>query len=140
MHSKEEFIEELAVLVAGRMAEKIIFNDVTTGASSDLRHATDIAKAIVTEYGMSENLPLRTFGTSDELVFLGREMREGKDYSEKTSETIDAEIGKLINAAVKTAVDIINNKKEDLEKIVAALMIKETMEKDEFEAIVGKKG
>jgi len=139
MHSKEEFIEELAVLVAGRMAEKIIFNDVTTGASSDLRHATDLAKAIVTEYGMSDNLPLRTFGNSDELIFLGREMHEAKDYSEKTSEAIDGEIEKLIDTAVKTAVEIINNKKTDLEKIVAALMIKETMEKDEFEAIVGKK-
>jgi len=139
MHSKEEFIEELAVLVAGRMAEKIIFNDVTTGASSDLRHATDLAKAIVTEYGMSDNITLRTYGNSDELIFLGREMHEAKDYSEKTSEAIDAEIGKLIDAAVKTAVGIINNKKSDLEKIVAALMIKETMEKDEFEAIVGKK-
>jgi cell division protease FtsH len=140
MHTKEEFIEELAVLVAGRMAEKIIFNDVTTGASSDLRVATDLAKSLITEYGMSDNLPIRTFGTSDELVFLGREMHEGRDYSEKTAEDIDAEIAKLIDAAVKTATDIINSKKEDLEKIVAALMIKETMEKDEFEAIVGKKG
>ena len=139
MHTKEEFIEELAVLVAGRMAEKVIFNDVTTGASSDLRQATDLAKSIVTEYGMSDNLPIRTFGTSDELVFLGREMHEGRDYSEKTSEAIDAEIGKLIDAAVATAVDIINKKKDDLEKIVSALMVKETMEKDEFEAIVGKK-
>jgi cell division protease FtsH len=139
MHSKEEFVEELAVLVAGRMAEKLIFNDVTTGASSDLRVATDLAKAIVTEYGMSDKLPMRTYGTSDELVFLGREMREGRDYSEKTSEAIDGEVGKLIDDAVKVAIDILNNKKADLEKIVAALMIKETMEKDEFEAIVGKK-
>jgi cell division protease FtsH len=139
LHSKEEFVEELAVLVAGRMAEKLIFNDVTTGASSDLRTATDLAKSIVTEYGMSDNLPIRTYGTSDELVFLGREMREGRDYSEKTSEAIDSEVGKLIDAAVKTATGIISDKKADLEKIVAALMIKETMEKDEFEAIVGKK-
>jgi cell division protease FtsH len=139
MHSKEEFVEELAVLVAGRMAEKLIFNDVTTGASSDLRIATDLAKAIVTEYGMSDNLPMRTYGTSDELVFLGREMREGRDYSEKTSEAIDGEVGKLIDDAVQVAIGILNTKKADLEKIVAALMIKETMEKEEFEAIVGKK-
>ena len=139
LHSRSEFIEELAVLVAGRMAEKLIFNDITTGASSDLRIATDLAKSIVTEYGMSDKLPMRTFGTSDELIFLGREMHEGRDYSEKTSEAIDAEVGKLFDAAVKTATDILNNKKADLEKIVSALMIKETMEKDEFEAIVGKK-
>jgi cell division protease FtsH len=139
LHSKGEFVEELAVLVAGRMAEKLIFNDVTTGASSDLRVATDLAKAIVTEYGMSDNLPLRTFGNSDELIFLGREMHEARDYSEKTSEALDVEVGKLIDTAVKTAVEILNTKKVDLDKIVAALMIKETMEKDEFEAIVGKK-
>ncbi|MDD4902377.1 MAG: ATP-dependent zinc metalloprotease FtsH [Patescibacteria group bacterium] len=139
LHSKGEFVEELAVLVAGRMAEKLIFNDVTTGASSDLRIATDLAKAIVTEYGMSDKLPMRTFGNSDELVFLGREMHEARDYSEKTSEAIDTEVGKLFDEAVKTAVEILNTKKADLEKIVAALMIKETMEKDEFEAIVGKK-
>jgi cell division protease FtsH len=108
MHTKGEFIEELAVLVAGRMAEKIIFNDVTTGASSDLRQATDLAKAIVTEYGMSDTMPLRTYGTSDELIFLGREMHEAKDYSEKTSEAIDGEIGKLVDAAVITATEILS--------------------------------
>jgi cell division protease FtsH len=124
LHSKVEFVEELAVLVAGRMAEKMIFNDVTTGASADLRMATDLAKAIVTEYGMSDKLPLRTFGTSDELIFLGREMREGRDYSEKTSEAIDAEVGKLFDEAAKTAMEILNNKKADLEKIVSALLIK----------------
>jgi cell division protease FtsH len=139
LHTKQEFVEELAVLVAGQMAEKITFGDVTTGASSDLRHATQLARAIVTEYGMSDKLPLRTYGNSDELVFLGKEMHENRDYSEKTSEAIDAEVGALVDQAVKTAMNIINTKKADMEKIVAALMIKETMEKAEFEEILGKK-
>jgi cell division protease FtsH len=139
LHSKQEFVEELAVLVAGRMAEKIFFNEITTGASSDLRRATEIARALVTEYGMSDKLPLRTYGNSDELVFLGREMHEGRDYSERTSEAIDAEVGVLVDEAVKTATEIIIAKKADMEKIVAALLEKETMEKAEFEEILGKK-
>ncbi|MFA5247692.1 MAG: ATP-dependent zinc metalloprotease FtsH [Patescibacteria group bacterium] len=139
LHSKSEFTEELAVLVAGRLAEKIFFNEITTGASSDLRHATDIARALVTEYGMSDKLPLRTYGNSDELVFLGREMHEGRDYSERTAEAIDAEVGTLVNEAVKIATEIITTKKADMEKIVAALMKRETMEKAEFEEILGKK-
>jgi cell division protease FtsH len=139
LHSRAELTEELAVLVAGQIAEKIIFNDVTTGASSDLRHATELAHSLITEYGMGEKLPLRTYGTSDELIFLGREMHEGRDYSEKTAEVIDAEVGKLVDDAVKIASNIILSKKEDLEKIVKVLMEKETLEREEFEAIVGKK-
>jgi cell division protease FtsH len=139
LHSKSEFVEELAVLVAGRLAEKIFFNEITTGASSDLRRATELARAIVTEYGMSDKLPMRTYGNSDELVFLGREMHESRDYSERTAEAIDAEVGALVDGAVKTATNIINTKKEDMEKIVAALLEKETMERVEFEAMLGKK-
>jgi cell division protease FtsH len=139
LHSKLELTEELAVLVAGQMAEKIIFGDVTTGASSDLRHATELARALITEYGMGDKLPLRTYGSSDELIFLGREMHESRDYSEKTSEAIDAEVGSLIDKAVKIAIGIINFKKDDMEKIVKVLLEKETMEKAEFEALLGKK-
>ncbi len=139
LHSKSEFVEELAVLVAGRLAEKIFFNEITTGASSDLRRATELARAIVTEYGMSDKLPLRTYGNSDELVFLGREMHESRDYSERTAEAIDAEVGALVDGAVKTATDLITTKKDDMEKIVAALLEKETLEKTEFEEILGAK-
>jgi cell division protease FtsH len=139
MHSKKEFVEELAVLVAGHMAEKVFFGDVTTGASSDLRRATQLARSLVTEYGMSEKLPLRTYGNSDELIFLGKEMHESRDYSEKTAEAIDAEVGELVDDAVKSASDIITAKKDDMEKIVKVLLEKETMEKAEFEAILGEK-
>jgi cell division protease FtsH len=139
LHTKTEFVEELAVLVAGHMTEKVIFGDVTTGATSDLRRATELARALITEYGMSDKLPIRTYGSSDELVFLGKEMHQSRDYSEKTAEAIDAEIGQLIDNAVKVAVGIINTKKEDMEKIVKALLEKETMEKAEFEAILGVK-
>jgi cell division protease FtsH len=139
MHSKKEFVEELAVLVAGHMAEKAFFGDVTTGASSDLRRATQLARSLVTEYGMSEKLPLRTYGNSDELIFLGKEMHESRDYSEKTAEAIDAEVGELVDDAVKSASDIITAKKDDMDKIVKVLLEKETMEKAEFETILGLK-
>lgn len=135
MHTKSEFLDDLAVLLAGQVAEKEIFNEVTTGASNDLREATRLAKSLVTQYGMNESLGPRTFGHSEDLIFLGREIHEGKDYSEKTAELIDKEISDLITDAKKTAKRIINEKKEKLEKIVEELLRKETLEKTEFEAI-----
>lgn len=135
LHTKSEFLDDLAVLLAGQVAEKEIFNEVTTGASNDLCEATRLAKSLVTQYGMNENLGPRTFGHSEDLIFLGREIHEGKDYSEKTAELIDKEISDLITDAKKTARRIINEKKEKLEKIVEELLRKETLEKTEFEAI-----
>lgn len=135
LHSKTEFLEELAVLLAGRVAEKEIFNEVTTGAQNDLRETTKLAKRLVTEYGMSDKMGLRTFGEKDELVFLGRELHEQRDYSEKTAEEIDKEIHRLTNEASKLAQKIIVSEKNSLEKIVNALMEKETLEADEFEAL-----
>ncbi len=134
LHTRSEFIEELAVFLGGRMAEAIVFNEVTTGAQSDLRQATHLAKKIITEYGMSEKLGLRTFGEKEELVFLGRE-HNAKDYSEKSAEVIDSEIARLIEEAAKTAQDIIVKYRADMEKIVAMLLEKETIESEDFESI-----
>ncbi len=139
MHSKSEFIEEMAVLLGGHLTEKNIFGEVTTGATSDLRRATSLARALITDYGMSEKMGPRTFGDKEEMVFLGRELHENRDYSEKTAEKIDEEISELLVAASKKAEEIIVNHKESLEKVVAALLEKETLEKAEFEALVGVK-
>jgi len=138
LHARSEFIEELAVLLAGHTAEKEIFGEVTTGASNDLRIATDLAKKIITEYGMDENLGPRTFGEKEELIFLGKEIHEQRDYSEKTAELIDQQISNLINAAQKTAREILTKQKKLLEKIVEQLLTKETLERAEFEAIFGE--
>ncbi|MEK7653105.1 MAG: ATP-dependent zinc metalloprotease FtsH [Patescibacteria group bacterium] len=135
LHSKNEFLAELAVLLAGRIAEEEIFGDVTTGAQSDLRESTKLARKIVGEYGMSEKLGLRTFGEKEELIFLGRELHEQRDYSEKTAEEIDHEIHRLTEDAAKLARKIITDKKPYLEKIVAALIEKETLEAEEFAAL-----
>ncbi len=136
LHSRTEFIEELAVLLGGRMAEKFIFDEITTGAQNDLREATKLAKKIVSEYGMSEKLGMRTFGEKEELIFLGKELHQQKDYSEKSAEEIDKEIAQLIDQAAKTALKIIKEKKKQLEKIADSLLEKETLEAEQFEEIL----
>ena len=139
MYTKEEFIEEIAVFLAGYIAEEEVFGEITTGATSDLRRATSLARKLVTDYGMSESLGPRTFGEKEEMIFLGREIHEQRDYSEKIAEKIDKEISVFIDQASHKAKGIIKEKREDLEKIVKALLEKETLEKEEFEKIVGKK-
>jgi cell division protease FtsH len=139
MHTKTEFIEELAVLLAGYITEQEIFGDITTGATSDLRRATKLARKLITDYGMSEGLGPRTFGQKEEMIFLGREIHEQRDYSEKIAEQIDKEISQFIEHAVHQAKGIIGQQKEMMEKVVAVLMEKETLERDEFEEIVGEK-
>jgi cell division protease FtsH len=139
MYSKSEFVEEMAVLLAGFVSEKEIFGEVTTGATADLRHATGLARKLITDYGMSETLGPRTYGDKEEMIFLGREIHEQRDYSEKVAEQIDKEISGLIDLAAHQAKGIIKAKHELLEKIVVGLLEKETLEKEEFEKIVGKK-
>lgn len=139
MHTKTEFVEELAVLLAGYVTEREIFEDVTTGATSDLRRATRLARRLITDYGMSEKLGPRTFGEKEEMIFLGREIHEQRDYSEGIAEKIDEEISLFIDQAVHRAQDIVKKEREKMEEVVAVLMKKETLEKEEFEKIVGKK-
>lgn len=138
LHTKTEFLEELAVMLAGQIAEKIIFNEVTTGAQNDLRQATKLSKKIITEYGMSEKMGLRTFGEREEMIFLGKEIHERRDYSEKTAEEIDKEIHRLSEEAAQLADKIIREKRKYLEKIVAVLKEKETIESEEFESLFAK--
>ncbi|MBI5071965.1 ATP-dependent zinc metalloprotease FtsH [Candidatus Falkowbacteria bacterium] len=135
LHSRSEFIADLAVMLAGHTVEKEIFGEVTTGASSDLRQATRLARRLITEFGMSEKLGARTFGEKEEMIFLGREIHEQRDYGEKVTETIDQEISHLISEAAKTALEIVRKKKNKLEEIVKILLEKETIEKEAFEAI-----
>jgi len=135
LHTKSEFLDSLAVLLAGHATEKIIFHEVTTGASNDLKKATRLAKELVTQFGMSETLGPRTFGETEELIFLGRQIHEQRDYSEKIAEAIDKEITGLIGRAYKSAQKIIADYRNKLEIIVQKLLEKETLEKEEFAAI-----
>ncbi|MDD4995203.1 MAG: ATP-dependent zinc metalloprotease FtsH [Patescibacteria group bacterium] len=133
LHTKAEFSADIAVMVAGYLTEKMIFGDVTTGASNDLKQATKLAEQMVKTYAMGSDL--RTFGRKDELVFLGRDFHEEKDYSEKTAEKIDKEMAALIEDARGLAEKILTEHKDKLELIVKNLMEKETLEQEEFEAL-----
>lgn len=135
LHARSEFIDNLAVLLAGHATEKEIFGEVTTGASNDLNRATKLAKELITQYGMSDNLGSRTFGETEELIFLGRQIHEQRDYSEKVAEAIDKEISRLISDASKTAYKLITINRKKLDLIVQKLLEKETLEKEEFAAI-----
>jgi len=133
--TKSEFIADLAVLLAGYVTEKETFNELSTGASNDLKEATKLARRMIMEFGMSEVMGPRTFGKREDMIFLGREITEQRDYSEKVAEMIDKEISKFIENAQATALELIRKKKNKLEEIVASLMAKETIERDEFKAI-----
>ncbi len=133
LHSKSEFMAELAVMLAGYLTEDMIFHDVTTGASNDLKQATKLAQQMVKTYAMADDL--RTFGQKDELVFLGRDLAEEKDYSEKTAEKIDKAITDLLNDSKKAAEKILTDYKDMLEMITDRLLDKETLEKEEFEKL-----
>jgi cell division protease FtsH len=138
LHSKAYFIDELSVFMGGYVAEQMIFGDVTTGPSNDLERATKIARNIVTQYGMSD-LGVRTYGKHEDLIFLGREVAEDKDYSEKTAEEIDKVVSEFLKNAKERTEQILEDKKDVLDKIAQTLIEKETIEKDEFDAIIAGK-
>jgi cell division protease FtsH len=138
-HARREFIDDLAVLLAGYVAERKKFGDVTTGATSDLREATRLARKLATEYGMSDKLGPMTVGQKEELIFLGREIAEQRDYSEEIAAQIDKEVKNFINTAHETASKILEENRDRLELVANKLIEKETLEREEFEKLVGKK-
>lgn len=137
-HTLEEFRSDLAVMLGGRAAEEQVFQEISTGASSDLQSATRLARQIVTRFGMSKLGP-RTFGQAEEMIFLGREIHEQRDYSEKTAQAIDQEISDFLDQAHTRAQHILQHHRDDLQKIAQELLVKETIERDVFEAMLGPK-
>lgn len=137
LHSRSEFVDELAVLLGGYIAEKIVFKELTTGASNDLQKSSELARALVTKYGMSDLGPI-TFGETEEMIFLGKEMTTGKNYSEEIAAQIDKEVAKFIENAYKTAEGILNKNKKRLDLIAKRLIRKETIERKEFERLMKK--
>ena len=128
--TKRQLEARLAYALGGRAAEEIIFDETTTGASNDLEQATNIARTMVTRFGMSEKLGPRTFGKREELVFLGREISEQRDYSDQVAETIDDEVYSLIDAANRNARDIIVKHRAKLTELAKYLLDHETVEED----------
>jgi len=137
LHKKSEFLDDIAVMLAGYMTEKEYFGEVTTGAGNDLQQATNLARNLVTRYGMSDKLAPRIYGEKEEMVFLGRDIREQRNYSEHVAELIDNEIDRIIVEAGKVAQEVIFKNKDKIEKIVVELLEKETIEKDAFVKVVG---
>ncbi|AKM84493.1 MAG: ATP-dependent metalloprotease FtsH, cell division protease FtsH [candidate division Kazan bacterium GW2011_GWA1_50_15] len=134
LHSKSQFMDELAHMLGGRAAEKLIFKEVTTGASNDLQRATELAREMVTRFGMSERLGPMTFGRREEMIFLGREIHEDRNYSDKIASIIDEEVSSIIDTADKRAEKVLKEYTKELRAIAAELIKKESLSRDEFES------
>ena len=133
--TRSQFKDMLATLLGGRIAEEIIFGEISTGASDDIRRATSLAHKMVTDYGMSDKLGTRTFGNKQEMIFLGREISEQRDYGDDIANIIDEEVHSIVQTAYNTAKDILLNNKDRLTHIAQRLMAKETIEPDEMEKL-----
>ncbi len=133
--SKTEMMEEIVVLLGGRVAEQLTLGDISTGAANDIERATAIAKAMVTKYGMSERLGARTFGDQNNEVFIGLDYGHTVDYSQDTAATIDEEIKNIIDQCYQQCSEILTEKMEYLNKVAELLLEKEKIEGDEFDAL-----
>ncbi|MBI2647738.1 MAG: ATP-dependent zinc metalloprotease FtsH [Candidatus Wildermuthbacteria bacterium] len=136
LKTKTEFLAELAVLLGGYVAERLTFKEMTTGASNDLSKASQIARSLVKEFGMSEKLGPLTFGEREESMFLKQGSVERRNYSDKIAAEIDEEVRTLIKNAQKTAERVLSQRKSTLVKIAKVLVEKETIEREEFEKLV----
>ncbi len=136
LKNRSEFESELAVLMGGYVAEQIVFKELTTGASNDLKVASDLARKMVTEYGMSEKIGPVVLAEKDEMVFMGKDFGSQKNYSNETALAIDSEIHRFLNNAMEKAKEVINTKIDLLKKVAEELIAKETLEQKEFYAIV----
>ncbi|MCH8949491.1 MAG: ATP-dependent zinc metalloprotease FtsH [Chloroflexi bacterium] len=130
--TSSEYSDVLATSLGGHVAEELTLGEVTTGPQSDLERVTNIARQMVTQWGMSERLGPRTFGRKEEMVFLGREISEQRNYSEKVAEEIDEEVRRLIDKAHETAKQLLTDNRGKLDEVVEWILIKETMEGEEL--------
>src|SRR4249919_2589955 len=135
LQSKTEFEDKIAGLLGGNVSEKLIFGDTTTGASNDIEKATDLARRMVTEFGMSERLGPLAFGKRDELVFLGREIGEQRNYSDDIAKQIDEEIRAIIDHAYARAMDVLVTHRDKLNALAEKLVAEETVDSEGFEAL-----
>jgi cell division protease FtsH len=135
LYTKSAFEDMLVFALGGRVAEDMVFSEITTGAENDIERATQMARRMITEYGMSKRLGAVALGHKEELIFLGREIAEQKNYSEKIAEAIDEEIRALIDTAVARAHEILSNHRDALERLARALIKEETLEGEPLERI-----
>ena len=134
-NTKGRMLQEIIVDLGGRVAEELVFDDITTGASQDIKQATKLAREMVTKYGMSENIGLICYADDDEEVFIGRDLAHTKSYSEGIASAIDAEVKSIIDDAYEKAKKMIDEHRDILDKCASLLLEKEKISKDEFEAL-----
>jgi len=139
LYPKSQLTDRIAIMLGGRAAEEVTFNEVTTGAQDDLAKATQLAKGMITEFGMSDKLGPRTFGQHQEMVFLGREISEQRDYSDETARQIDEEVHGIIQTAYALTKRIMTENKEKLKKLAELLIAKETLGELDLRSILEDK-
>jgi cell division protease FtsH len=135
LQSKSEFEDKIAGMLGGNASERLVFGDTTTGASNDIEKATDLARRMVTEFGMSDRLGPLAFGKRDELVFLGREIGEQRNYSDDVARQIDEEVRRIIETAYGRATDVLTQHRAKLDQLAEKLVEVETLDADAFEAL-----
>ena len=135
LKTRTQFLADLAMMMGGYASEKLTFGDVSTGASNDLKQASELARQLVMKYGMSDLGPI-TFGKNEDMLFLGRDIGEGRDYSEKVASEIDVQVRNFLMRAYENAEKILKAHKAALKKIADMLIEKETLEQDDFYAIL----
>jgi cell division protease FtsH len=133
LHSKDQFMDEIAGMLGGRVAEKLIFNETTTGASNDLQRVSSLARQMVTKFGMSEKLGPIVFGDESESVFLGRQLHEGRNYSDVVAGIIDEEVKRIVEEGEVKATKVLKDHMKELKAVTAKLMEVETLNQEEFE-------
>jgi cell division protease FtsH len=135
LYSRKKLLANMAYMLGGRVAEEIVFDDITSGASNDIEQVTRLARSMVTRLGMSSEMGPRVYGQKEEMVFLGREISEQRDYSEAVAEQIDAEVRKIVDDSYKMARKLLNKYRKQLDAVAQKLLEVETLTRVEFEAI-----
>jgi cell division protease FtsH len=137
MRSREYYVEDIATMLGGFAAEQIFYGETSPGPSNDMKEITKLARKMVTQWGMSDTLGPRTYGEQEDMIFLGREIHENRNYSEKVAERIDAEVDRIINEGLEKAKRLITAHRDVVERVTDKLLEKETLEREEFYAVVG---
>jgi cell division protease FtsH len=134
--TRSKFLDQISMALGGRISEELVFNEITTGASADLEHVSKMARNMVTRFGMSERLGPMIFGKKDELVFLGREIGEQRDYSESVAEEIDIEVRLIVSQAYEKCRSVLMERRDKLNLVAETLLDVETLDREQFERLV----
>jgi cell division protease FtsH len=135
-YSKDYLIKKISILLGGRVAEEAVLNQQSTGAKQDIEQSTDLARRMVCEWGMSEKMGPLTFGQKEEQIFLGREIAQHRDYSEKTAQEIDKEVKSIVSECYERAADIIKENMNLLHKLAKTLLEKEVLDSHQIQLLI----